>query len=45
MKKDSEKKRYEEPAMRGGELHQRTCLLQASRTPPKEVPDYDDWMG
>ncbi len=45
MKKDIEKKRYEKPAMRVVELHQRTCLLQASGTPPKEVPDYDDWMG
>ncbi|MCR5433591.1 MAG: hypothetical protein K6F20_04245 [Bacteroidaceae bacterium] len=45
MKKDIEKKIYEKPAMRVVELQNRTCLLQASRTPPNEVPDYDGWMG
>ena len=27
------------------ELQYRTCLLQASGTPPNEIPDYDDWLG
>ena len=45
MKKDIETKIYEKTAMREVELQNRTCLLQASRTPPNEVPGYDDWMG
>ncbi len=38
------KKAYEKPSMRVVELQHRTCLLQASGTPPNEIPDYDDWM-
>ena len=39
------KKAYEKPSMRVVELQHRTCLLQASSTPPEEIPDYDDWLG
>ena len=39
------KKIYEKPSMRVVELQHRTCLLQASGTPPNEIPDYDGWMG
>ena len=39
------KKIYEKPSMRVVELQHRTCLLQASGTPPNEIPDYDDWFG
>jgi hypothetical protein len=38
------KKAYEKPSMRVVELQHRTCLLQASGTPPNEIPDYDDWI-
>ena len=27
------------------ELRHKTCLLQASATPPEQVPDYDDLLG
>ena len=39
------KKIYEKPTMTVVELQYRTCLLQASGTPPNEIPDYDDWFG
>ena len=39
------KKTYEKPTMTVVELRHRTCLLQASATPPNEIPDYDDWFG
>ena len=39
------KKAYEKPSMRVVELQHRTCLLQASGTPPNEVPDDDGWFG
>ena len=39
------KKKYEQPSMGVVELQHRTCLLQASQTPPNEIPDYDDWFG
>ena len=39
------KKIYENPTMTVVELQHRTCLLQASQTPPNEIPDYDDWLG
>ena len=39
------KKTYEKPTMKVVELQHRTCLLQASATPPNEVSDYDDWLG
>ena len=39
------KRAYKKPSMRVVELQHRTCLLQASGTPPNEVPDYDDWLG
>ena len=38
------KRAYEKPSMRVVELQHRTCLLQASSTPPEEIHDYDDWM-
>ncbi len=38
------KRAYEKLSMRVVELQHRTCLLQASSTPPEEIPDYDDWM-
>ncbi len=38
------KKIYENPTMTVVELQHRTCLLQASQTPPNEIPDYDDWL-
>ena len=38
------KKKYMKPSFRVVELQHRTCLLQASGTPPNEIPDYDDWM-
>ena len=39
------KKKYMKPSFRVVELQHRTCLLQASGTPPNEIPDYDDWFG
>ena len=39
------KKIYEKPTMTVVELQHRTCLLQASATPPEQVPDYDDLLG
>ena len=39
------KRAYEKPSMRVVELQHRTCLLQASGTPPNEIPDYDGWLG
>ena len=39
------KRAYKKPSMRVVELQHRTCLLQASGTPPNEIPDYDDWLG
>lgn len=39
------KKKYMKPSFREEELQHRTCLLQASGTPPNEIPDYDDWFG
>ena len=39
------KRAYKKPSMRVVELQHRTCLLQASGTPPNEIPDYDDWMN
>ena len=39
------KRAYKKPSMRVVELQHRTCLLQASETPPNEIPDYDDWLG
>ena len=39
------KRAYEKPSMRVVELQHRTCLLQASSTPPEEIPEYDDWMN
>ena len=38
------KKKYMKPSFRVVELRHKTCLLQASGTPPNEIPDYDDWM-
>ena len=38
------KKTYEKPTMTVVELQHRACLLQASSTPPNEIPDYDDWL-
>lgn len=41
------KRAYEKPTCRVVVLQHRTHLLQASpecRTPPEEIPDYDDWM-
>ena len=39
------KKKYMKPSFRVEELLYTTCLLQASATPPNEIPDYDDWFG
>lgn len=39
------KKLYEKPTMTVVELQHRACLLQASATPPEQVPDYDDLLG
>ena len=39
-----EKKAYKKPSMMVVELQNITCLLQASQTPPNEIPDYDDWL-
>ncbi len=39
------KKIYEKPTMTVVELRHKTCLLQASATPPEQVPDYDDLLG
>jgi hypothetical protein len=39
------KKKYMKPSFRVVELRHKTCLLQASATPPEQVPDYDDWLG
>ena len=36
---------YEKPAMMTVLLQHKTNLLQASQTPPNEIPDYDDWLG
>ena len=33
------------PSFREEELLYTTCLLQASATPPNEIPDYGDWLG
>ena len=35
---------YEKPSMRVVKLQHKTCLLQASQTPPNEIPEYDDWL-
>ena len=39
------KRAYEKPSMRVVELQHRTCLLQASGTPPEEIPDYEGWFA
>ena len=36
---------YEKPSMMIVLLQHKTSLLQASQTPPIEIPDYDDWFG
>ena len=36
---------YEKPAMTTVLLQHKSNLLQASQTPPNEIPDYDDWFG
>ena len=36
---------YEKPSMMTVLLQHKTSLLQASQTPPNEIPDYDDWLG
>ncbi|MBR6129209.1 MAG: hypothetical protein IKQ07_06215 [Bacteroidaceae bacterium] len=36
---------YEKPSMMIVLLQHKTSLLQASQTPPNEIPDYDDWFG
>ena len=38
------KKAYEKPSMRVVLLQHKTYLLQASGTPPNDIPDYDDWL-
>ena len=45
MEDTAMKKKYMKPSFRVVELQHRTCLLQASGTPPNEIPDYDDWFG
>ena len=39
------KRKYIKPSFTVEKLHYMTCLLQASGTPPNEIPDYDDWFG
>ena len=36
---------YEKPSMMTVLLQHKSNLLQASQTPPNEIPDYDDWFG
>ena len=38
------KKVYIKPSVQVIELRHQACLLQASSTPPNEIPDYDDWL-
>lgn len=39
------KKIYEKLSMKVVEIKHRKHLLQASqKTPPNEIPDYDDWI-
>jgi hypothetical protein len=38
------KRTYVKPLIEVYKLHQNTCLLQASGTPPNGIPDYDDWL-
>ena len=35
---------YEKPSMMTVLLQHKTSLLQASQTPPENIPDYDDWF-
>jgi hypothetical protein len=39
------KKAYIKPSVQVIELQHRACLLQASGTPPNEIPEYDDLFG
>ena len=36
---------YEKPSMMTVLLQHKSNLLQASQTPPNEIPNYDDWFG
>ena len=39
------KKRYEKPTTQEIKLNAPTLLLQASATPPNEIPWYNDWIS
>ena len=36
---------YEKPTCKVVLFQHKSNLLQASQTPPNEIPDYDDWFG
>ena len=43
--KAMKKTAYEKPSMMTVLLQHKSNLLQASQTPPNEIPNYDDWFG